>query len=439
MQSVAELIQTIEQDEHIEKANREKLLEYIRSKTISDWQKYTTIISAIITLKNFGEFCKKPFKDLEAKDIDLWAHSISQWRPRVKPNEKQEVKPIAKATLMLKLTQVKTFLIWLNDGDKPKCMKHIKIDLQNCMRDIKDSDLITDEEFRKVYGQARDLQTKCMLSILYETPLRAGELIINLKVSDVTFDQFGARLMLFGKTGHRKVRVINSAPLLRQHLELLPNKDQEDAPLFLNARGRPMQYISFQYILKKLLAKTDIPQQKKKVMQRIHYWRHSRLTRLARQSGNYCISEFALKELAGWQLGSNMARRYLHGVESDEAILRMHGLKKDDSVLENKQAPVKCLNCETLNAFDNLFCSNSKCNKPISAKGFKAFQDGKQEVRELLKETALASMDKTKLKEQIRQLFKEEPNLVSEALGELPMAVVLRQFVKVNDKVIEEQ
>ena len=63
-----------------------------------------------------------------------------------------------------------------------------------------------------------------MISILYESGCRIGE-ILNMRIRNVEFDANGAVLIVNGKTGQRRVRLIHSVPRLVTWLEHHPERD----------------------------------------------------------------------------------------------------------------------------------------------------------------------------------------------------------------------
>jgi integrase/recombinase XerD len=72
-----------------------------------------------------------------------------------------------------------------------------------------------------------------MLSVGYEGGFRASELLL-MNVGDVTLDERGARVNVRGKTGERRVRLISSAPILGEYLDVHPLRDNPGSPLWLN-------------------------------------------------------------------------------------------------------------------------------------------------------------------------------------------------------------
>lgn len=54
---------------------------------------------------------------------------------------------------------------------------------------------------------------KVLVSILYESGCRISK-ILNLKIRNMEFDSYGADLIVKGKTGQHRVRLIDSVPRL---------------------------------------------------------------------------------------------------------------------------------------------------------------------------------------------------------------------------------
>ena len=71
---------------------------------------------------------------------------------------------------------------------------------------------------------ARD---KALIAVLYESACRAGE-IANMNIKDVVTDQYGAVVMVDGKTGMRRLRLIDSSPYIAQWIDQHPTKDDRD-------------------------------------------------------------------------------------------------------------------------------------------------------------------------------------------------------------------
>ena len=66
-------------------------------------------------------------------------------------------------------------------------------------------ELLTEEEIQKMISSCANLRDRALVSVLYESGCRIGE-IGNLRIKDVLFDEYGAKIDVLGKTGARRVR-----------------------------------------------------------------------------------------------------------------------------------------------------------------------------------------------------------------------------------------
>jgi ribosomal protein L40E len=218
---------------------------------------------------------------------------------------------------------------------------------------------LSEHEVFKLIEGAISIRNKALLSVLYEAGCRVGELI-NLTLKSVTFDHYGAVIVVNGKTGMRRIRLINSVPLLAQYMQQHWFKDNPDAPLFhrldkhndskLTAEG--MNKIIKECALKAGINKRIYP----------YVMRHSRATHLAKH-----LTEQELKIYFGWVGDSKMASIYVHlsGKDIEDKILEMHGLKtksREETVLR----PKVCVRCDVKNDATALYCS--RCGMVLSEK-----------------------------------------------------------------------
>jgi integrase/recombinase XerD len=91
-----------------------------------------------------------------------------------------------------------------------------------------------------------------------------------------------------------------------------------------------------------------------------YIFRHTRLTYLAQ-----VLTEAQLCEFAGWEIGSDMSRKYVHlsGRDVDEALLKSYGLIKPKEAKEVR-VPKKCSRCGTPNRSDAELCQ--RCGLALS-------------------------------------------------------------------------
>ena len=73
---------------------------------------------------------------------------------------------------------------------------------------------------------ANSIRDKALIACLYEGGFRIGELG-GLSLGDVTFDRYGAMVIVNGKTGMRRVMLIFAMPYLSQWLESHPLREKK--------------------------------------------------------------------------------------------------------------------------------------------------------------------------------------------------------------------
>lgn len=93
-------------------------------------------------------------------------------------------------------------------------------------------DIFTRQEVLKMIEYARHPMDRALIAALYETGCRIGEMA-SLQIKNVHFDNYGAILIVNGKTGMRRIRIIFSAPYLSAWLEMHPTKLDIEAPFWI--------------------------------------------------------------------------------------------------------------------------------------------------------------------------------------------------------------
>ena len=313
--------------------NSQIVLDYLRYKESQNLSHHrlARILDFMFALVNYW---KKDFDKLSQEDLEAIAIWINQsnWKGWTKYT----------------YTNIfKNFVKWL--------MKNFDLKLElDAIKSKKPKDrlmpeyLITEEEFNRLFNGADDLQTKLLIGLLYESGCRIGE-ILSLKIQNVSFNQYGAKLIVTGKTGQRVIPIIWFAKLLKQFIESHPLKENPEAPLWFIKRGneiRILRYDAFRLRLKRLCEKVGI---RKRIHP--HLFRHSRLTELAKQ-----LPEQILKQMAGWTNDSKMAKTYIHLSQKDieaNVLEKVYGIK----IKENEKSLSKvCPKCGELNPLKAKIC-----------------------------------------------------------------------------------
>ena len=285
---------------------------------------------------------------------------------------------------------IKRFFTWLGMEDK---INWIKTSMKKNSSKLPE-ELLTEEEIKRMIEVAEHPRDKAIIAVLYDTGARIGEMG-SIKIKHVVFDTYGAVLMVNGKTGMRRVRVIFSVPYLASWLDIHPQKDTPNADLWIMIRGREsgqqLQYAAFRKLIKTVAVKAGI---KKRVYN--HLFRHSRSTELAQH-----LTESQLEGHLGWVPGSEMPRIYVHlsGKQIDDAMLNMYGIKKEEDSTIPKLKTKICFRCEQVNGPTSKFCS--RCGAVLDRESCQQLKDDETDLLEVVR----LVMQNEKARELLRQII----------------------------------
>jgi len=371
---------------NIHDENKTKILAFIDhikaeslslARQVSYTQWLTTVAAALPSGRRFEEMTKQ---DVERLAADL---NSRNWRDSTKENHRQAIKKLWR---------------WLRNlppGEDPAETKWMKIG-KGKGRQFLPEELLSREEAKKLIEAAEHPRDRAYVAVTDESGARPQE-ILSARIRSVQFDQYGAVLIVGGKTGGRRIRLITSAPPLAMWIDNHPQRDSPSSPLWINIgttrHGGIFDYNAARKLLRELGVKAGI---KKRVYP--YLFRHSTATYLA----NF-LTEAQLCEYFGWKQGSRMPAFYVHlsGRDVDNKMLELHGLKpKDEDELKLK---VKvCARCQFKNSPVSKFCN--RCGSPLDVR-IALETDTRIKTAEEVMETLLKDDEvKAFLAEKIRQL-----------------------------------
>jgi integrase len=257
---------------------------------------------------------------------------------------------------------VKRFWRWmkgLEKGKDPVETEWIKIGKAES-KPILPEDLLTREEAQKLIKAAEHPRDKAYVAVADESGARPGE-VLTMKVKSVSFDEYGAVIVVRGKKGERRIRLLTSAPFLAAWLDMHPQRNNPDSPLWVNIgttnHGQAYGYNAARKLLRELAEKTSV---RKRVNP--YSFRHSTATYMANH-----LTEAQMSEYFGWKQGSEMPSVYvkLSGRDIDNRLLELHGLKpKENERLE--QTVKTCPRCQFKNSPIGSFCH--RCGAALDIK-----------------------------------------------------------------------
>jgi len=296
----------------------------------------------LFCLAKFGRFIKKPYESATKENVIGFFNIYNWYKSR-----------------SLKVS-IKAFYKWINGGPAyPECVAWIKT--HGFEKRKLPEEILTADEIRRLAEATRTPRDRAMLTVLYESGARIGELLA-LKIKHIEFDRFGALAMLSGKTGMRRVRLIDSVPDLKVWLNHHPLRNEPDAHLFVMPKNSAAitGHSTFLRVLDRAERKAGI---KKRIYP--HLFRHSRATHLAQD-----FTEQELKVIFGWSGGSRMPATYVHlsGGDIDRKILEKRGILNRNEACLDATEPLHvktCANCKEKNSPNANFCM--VCGSAISS------------------------------------------------------------------------
>jgi len=332
-------IENIEESEEILERNKELILDYKQDQVLNGLAP-ATLLKNTQRLKIVAQEAEKPFDEMDKSDVKgliVWVHN----------------QDYTEETVDTYKTVIKAFWSWLKDAGRdetPEEVKWIQLSNGNGNGDTLPKDLLTKENIENQVDAAKNPRDKAFIYLLYESGARIGELI-DLTVGDIEDRKHGKKITIDGKTGARRLPLVESVPHLNNWLNKHPNPEK-DAPLWCKIQqGSADDQLGYRYIREKILKKNmdraDIEKPSNP-----HHYRHSRASFLANE-----MTEAQLCEWFGWVQGSDVPSKYVHlsGRDIDNAYDQMHGLYEPD---EEEQTPdvVECPRCQELNEPNAAFC-----------------------------------------------------------------------------------
>ena len=280
-------------DEH-DKRDVLKFLEIMQEKD----QSILTIIRCISIVIQIRKQIDKPLSKFTKEDIK----TIFQWMD----NNRYKVETVEKYRAVIKKFYK---MVYGNNEYYPDCVKWFAVkvgkDKHSQERGLDIAEYLEEEEIPILIENTPTLQKRAFLACLYESGSRPEE-FLRLSNLDCKIDVNGAILILRGKTGERRIRIISFAKLLQQWLDIHPLKHQKQFPLWIsqatNYNNQPLGLRGAQKIIEEALAKGKLEKHK-----RLYLLRHSRATHLCKW-----LTEAQMCVFFGWEHGTKVVRRYIH-------------------------------------------------------------------------------------------------------------------------------
>lgn len=170
-------------------------------------------------LQKLSEWTDKDLKNFDKNEIKNLVAQIERksYSERTKKGYKTSIK---------KFYQILEGYEW-KSRKYPGRVEWIKTTLRTSR--LKDPIILSKEEIISIFRCAEGLREKTLISFIYESGCRSPDELLNIRIGDIDFDEYGAKVTLTsGKVGQRKIRVVSCIPRLKDWLESHPNPSPDN-------------------------------------------------------------------------------------------------------------------------------------------------------------------------------------------------------------------
>jgi integrase len=219
---------------------------------------------------------------------------------------------------------------------------------------------LSKEEVLALFNACRGTREKALCSFMYESGCRSPDELLHMKVGDVEFDEYGAKVKLTsGKVGTRIIRVVSCVP----HLKAWVNDEHPDpkpdnwmwVSKGTKRYGEPIGYESLKLLVRKWRNDAGI---EKKITS--YTFRRTRYTHLSSKWPTPVLYKYM-----GQVQGSKVIDRYVELNEDavDDAVLNFYGMKAKEN---GEIKPLFCSRCNKQNSPELEYCDI--CHAPLTEK-----------------------------------------------------------------------
>jgi integrase/ribosomal protein L40E len=259
--------------------------------------------------------------------------------------------------------------------------------------------ILAPEIFQRLLNATDHPRVRAHLVTSAESGCRPEELA-TARIKDLEFHEQYSLIRVSGKTGERTIPLIQSIPYLRAWLQVHPDRNNPDAPLFAVVRNGEVRFPTagaIRYTFWRLRRKLGIKERAYPYM-----LRHTRLTDLAERG----IGEYQLKSFAGWTVDSKMARKYVHfsGRTALKAVLEIEGITLPSQAKKRGYIETRiCPRCNAVNEADAIYCN--KCSLVLDEELLMSKRHKEMQTDELMDQLIQHPIVQQAIKEAVKQLW----------------------------------
>lgn len=295
---------------------------------------------------------------------------------------------VTEKTANLYKVYIKNYFRWRKEPEKIEWIKVKKVKTT-----IREDDLLTPDEIKKMLESSQNPRDSAIISILSESACRISE-AVNLNINDLSPTDYGFKMRIRdGKTGGRDLALIISVPHLKNWLNIHPLRNNTDSPLFVNLGTRNhydrMSRFGSRKVIRTIAKNAGI---ERRVYP--HLFRHTTLTNLASDG----MQESILRKLAGWTGSSDMPEVYIHVGNKDveSAQLARHGKAVAQKHLSENPLSKECPVCHKDIPIESQYCENCSKHQELTPVVKRLLEEHQQTISEVEKMKAMFNEDMIK-------------------------------------------
>lgn len=345
----------------ITQGDKELITEYLTDKQVQDHISDSRVDKITSILIGFRKFLLVEYSSADIAEV---YEAIKD----LKNGNSKKGKPFKQNTIHTYVVILKPFFTWMIQNGKTnlpiKKIRAIKPPAKETNTTNPD-EIHTVEEIEKVIDACQNPRDKALVSVLYESGMRIGELA-GLTWRQVVFDDRGVKCYIndMKEKQRRYTRLTMSHEYLARWHKYCSDRSP-DARVFVNLQDKsPLKYITIRRLLDRLQVASGIEKPL-----RPHLFRKDRITHMIAQ--NY--QESMIKKTMWGNLHTDMFETYVCLAESDidNEFLTKAGLERiKDHDRELK--PIPCVICGYVNEPKADYCS--RCGTTLSEKAAVSLQ-----------------------------------------------------------------
>lgn len=232
-----------------------------------------TAQSRYLDVKEFLAFIQKDFREITEEDVLKYYHYLKQ-----RPSKVTGTGTLKPGTIQQDILSIKSFYEMLFKLRKLPTLLQVNIGYPKNYENDFVREIVTQEEIQKLY-EASETKEKIILNLAYGCGLRVAELVA-VNREDIYLKE---NILIVPKGKFSKRRIIPITEKVKNEIDFFLSTEvenrQDKNAVILNSKGFRMQEWTYNKILKKLLKKIKIPEERIRKIS-IHSLRHSIATHL---------------------------------------------------------------------------------------------------------------------------------------------------------------